>query len=80
MVLVTDFILKFSTIIIKALLSLLPFGQKRRVCRLSDKLLLTSIQKIFIKKLLIDMMSIFFHSDFAEIVPSVCIVVMYMYV
>lgn len=30
MVLVTDFILKFSTIIIKAFLSLLPFGQKRR--------------------------------------------------
>nr|XP_022340528.1 RING finger and transmembrane domain-containing protein 1-like [Crassostrea virginica]XP_022340529.1 RING finger and transmembrane domain-containing protein 1-like [Crassostrea virginica] len=30
MVLVTDFILKFSTIIIKAFLSLLPFGHKRR--------------------------------------------------
>lgn len=29
-VLVTDFILKYSTIIIKAFLSLLPFGQKRR--------------------------------------------------
>lgn len=80
MVFVIDFILKFFIIIIKVFLLFLFFGQKRRVCRLLDKLLFISIKKIFIKKLLIDMMFIFFYFDFVEIVFNICIVVMYMYV